>query len=419
MFWYFYRATGHRVLEPHLQQESAFRAMNGKSPTQRKRTIPLSLTFFFVLCLAVSTYGKVVDLTSEPFSAVGDDATDNLAALTSALSSLEAGDTLLIPPGDYRIVLSDGQIKVPAGVTLLGQNNKTTLRLLSSEGTDKHRSFLNISSDVTLEGLTIERAADFPMVIFPVFGDISSITVRNCVIVGNKTRFPGTYCHAIQVGAGKVKGFLLSGVEIRNCEFGLFQTNNATGSLESMTVEDSLFRRNTASDLEFNSPKGSMRDITVRRCFFRDNLCKSPGAGFAVGFANVKNGKVVNCSIQNYGSEALHVEDRSEDILLAGNTITGGSLIQPNGVITVLSSSNKVVVDGNLIDARSNTNKPHLILVTAGGNQFSNPSAVSIINNVLVHGPATRTWYLQPGSGPPPSENIVAEFEDARKGEGN
>lgn len=363
--------------------------------------------------LGASARAEVIDVSLAPYSAVGDGSTDNLPALKEALGAADDGDTLFFPPGDYRFELTGAQIRIPAGVTLLGQKGETKFHLLSSGENGKHREFLRFSSRVTLEGLTIERAADFPLVMFPLFGELSDLTVRNCTIVGNKTSFPSKYCHAFQVGVGTVENVLFSRMEIRNCSFGLFQTNDATGSLKSMRVELSRFAENTSSDLEFNSPRGEMRDITVSQCHFQDNLCKTPSAGFAVGFANVKNGKVEDCLIQNYGSEGLHVEDRSENIQLVGNVIRGGSLLQPNGVVMIVNDSRKVEVRDNVIDARPNSNKTHLILVTAGGDKFKNPSDVSVTENLLVNGPATRTWYLQRGSGPPPEQNVVIEPENA------
>ncbi len=128
-----------------------------------------------------------------------------------------------------------------------------------------------------------------------------------------------------------------------------------------------------------------------------------------MGFANVKRVTVERCRIEGYGAEALHVEDRSEEILLKGNTIIGGSKIQPNGVILVVNDSRKVTIEGNYIDGRPNGNKPHLILVTAGGNALPNPSGVLVKDNVLINGEKTTTWYLQPGSGPEPAGNIVVK----------
>lgn len=354
----------------------------------------------------VKTRAVEINLKDAPFSAVGDGTTDDRPALARALSTLKPGDTLLIPPGNYRIVLTKEPLAIPAGTTLWG-HGRSRFALHSSGGPSEFRHFLHPGSDVSLEGLTIERAGDFPTVLLPVFGDASNITLRNCTIIGNVARFPGTYCQAIQVGVGKVKNLALRGIEIKDCTYGLFQASESTGVVDGVTVEDSRFERNTASDLEFNAPNGDIRNVLVRACFFRDNLCKTGAAGFAVGFANVTNGRVENCHIRNYSSEALHIEDRSTNIHLAGNMIVGGSMGQPNGIIMVLSGSKAVTIDRNFIDARSNTNRPHMILVTGGGEQLANPSGVSITNNVLVNGPWTQTWYLQPGSGPSPSGNLV------------
>ncbi|MDF1738068.1 MAG: right-handed parallel beta-helix repeat-containing protein [Verrucomicrobiales bacterium] len=375
----------------------------------------ISGILILLLSYSFPIYADTIDLTKAPFAAIGDGTTDNREALGDALASLKAGDTLYVPPGNYRVSLNDKSLKIPVGVTLLGQSGKSKFSLESSQGAVKHRDFLKVSSDVTIEGISVERGADFPIVIFPVFGELSNVSLRNCTIAGNKTLYPEKYCHAIQVGVGNVKSLLLHGLEIRDCSFGLFQANNAVGSLESVLVERCLFVNNHASDLEFNSPRGKMNNITVRDCTFRDNLSQTASAGFAVGFANVKTGAVTNCHIRNYGSEALHVEDRSENIHLSGNTIVGGSMKQPNGVIMVVNDSKSVVIDSNYIDARPNGNRPHLILVTAGGKTFANPSGVAVTNNILSNGATTRTWYLQPGSGPEPSGNTVIPFEDSQK----
>ena len=67
----------------------------------------------------------------------------------------------------------------------------------------------------------------------------------------------------------------------------------------------------------------------------------------------------------------------------------------------------------NYIDGRLNPNSPHLILVTAGGDKFPNPSDVSVIDNVLINGPTTRTWYLQDGSGPEPVGNRIIDAPES------
>ncbi len=367
----------------------------------------LVLSVVMVFGFADRAHARVLQLKEAPFSAVGDGSTDDRPALKRALTEARSGDILLVPPGSYRIVLTKEALVLPAGVTLCGQNGKSRLLLGSAGGTAEYREFMRLGSEATLEGVTLERDGEFPAVLLPLFGSLSNVTLRSCRILGNAGRFPKPYCHAIQVGNGTLKNLTLEGIEIQGCTYGLFQANPSTGTVDGVTVDRSRFSQNTASDLEFNSPKGSMRNILVRDCIFRDNLCKSPGGGFAVGFANVTNGRVENCLIQSYSSEALHVEDRSTQISLTGNTIVGGSTGQGNGVIMVLSDSKQVTLERNFIDARPNQNRPHLILVTAGGKHFANPTTVTVVGNVLVNGTATRTWYLQPGSGPPPSGNLV------------
>ncbi|QDU63989.1 Pectate lyase superfamily protein [Planctomycetes bacterium Pan216] len=357
--------------------------------------------------------GRLLDLTSSPYAATADGTGDSRSALSRAFRDAQPGDTIYFPPGDYRVVLPGGALTIPAGVTLLGHGGESTILLESNASGTDYREFLRPSDNVTLEGLTIERAGSFTGVLLPFGGSASHVVVRDCRIVGHQSAHRGA-CHCFRVGFGTVRDFTLDQVTIEECAYGLFQSNDATGTIEEVTVTNCRFHRNTASDLEFNAPKGKMRRIVVRDCFFSDNQSKGASSGFAVGFANVRDGRVENCVIANYGSEALHVEDRSENIQLVGNKIVGGSRRQNNGVILVVNDSRHVTIADNFVDGRPNTNKPHLILVTAGGDKFPKPTKVTVTGNVLVNGPATRTWYLQPGSTAPREANIVVKWEPSK-----
>ena len=372
-----------------------------------RRVLILAVAAVFVANLDA----EVIDIRKAPYSAAGDGSKDDRPALAAAFSAAKKGDTVLVPAGDYRIVLGKGRLMMPDGVTLLGEGGRSKFHLASEGGKADHREFLQPGSSCVLQGVTFSRDENFAAVLFPLFGERDGITFRDCVFEGGVERFPGTYCHGFQVGNGALKNLTFDKIELRGFTFGLFQANQATGSVEGVVVRQSLFEKNKSSDLEFNSPKGRMTDINVMDCTFRDNLSKTPSGGFAVGFANVQRGMVERCRIENYGAEALHVEDRSEDIRLAGNTIVGGSKIQTNGVILVVNDSRKVVIEGNYVDGRSNENKVHLVLVTAGGPKFLNPSDVSVNDNVLLSGPKTVKWYLQKGSGPEPAGNLVMGSE--------
>jgi len=352
----------------------------------------------------------VINLRQPPCSAKADGSTDDRPALAAALSTAKKGDTVFVPAGDYRIVLPKGaRLSMPEGVTLVGEKGLSRFVLVSDGDEKSHREFLLPGSASVIQGVHFSKEGTFPAVLFPLFGERDGIVFRDCVFDGGSDKFPGPYCHCFQVGIGALKNLVMERSVLRGFTFGLFQANEARGSVEGLRVVQSLFERNTASDLEFNTPNGRMMDITVHDCIFRDNLSKSASGGFAVGFANVKRGSVERCRIEGYGAEALHVEDRSEDILLKGNTIIGGSKIQGNGVILVVNDSRKVTIEGNYIDGRPNDNKPHLILVTSGGKNFPNPSGVLVKDNVLLNGEKTATWYLQPGSGPEPVGNIVVK----------
>jgi hypothetical protein len=352
----------------------------------------------------------VINLRQAPYSAAADGKADDRPALAAAFSAAKKGDTIFVPAGDYRFVLPQGtRLSMPEGVTLVGEKGLSRFVLVSDGDGKGHREFLLPGSSSVIQGVHFSKEGTFPAVLFPLVEERDGIVFRDCVFDGGSEKFPSPYCHCFQVGGGTLKNLVLERIVLREFTFGLFQTNQATGSVEGVRVVQSLFERNTASDLEFNAPSGKMTDITVCDCNFRDNLSKSASGGFAVGFANVKRGNVERCRIEGYGAESLHVEDRSEEILLKGNTIVGGSTIQGNGVILVVNDSRKVTIEGNYVDGRPNGNKPQLILVTAGGNGLPNPSGVLVKDNVLINGEKTTTWYLQPGSGPEPVGNIVVK----------
>ncbi|WP_050026918.1 right-handed parallel beta-helix repeat-containing protein [Verrucomicrobium sp. BvORR034] len=368
-------------------------------------------------CLALGVMPAVAEARTVNFAevagqAVGGGSTDHREALAKVLSSLQAGDILLVPPGEYRVVLGKAGLTVPVGVTILGQGRKSVFVLASEGGEKEYREFLRPQSGVVLEGITIERRGAFPLVMMPVVGKVEGLTLRGGRFIGNSAAYPGTYCHALQVGGGDLSQFEMDGVEIRGCTYGLFQSNQAKGKVEGVLVRNSEFAENESSDLEFNAPNGIMRDIVVRDCVFRDNRSKNASGGFAVGFANVQKATVQDCRIENYGAEALHVEDRSAEVLLKGNTVVTASTLQNNGIILVVNASHGVVIEGNYLDARRNGNATHMVLATAGGSKFEKPTDVVVKDNILIMGAATKKWYLEPGvEAAPPSGNKIIPWE--------
>lgn len=67
---------------------------------------------------------ETINVTSPPYGAVGDGATDDAAAFAKALAAAQSGDTVYVPPGTY---LLGAFVLVPSGVTLRGRGASSLL----------------------------------------------------------------------------------------------------------------------------------------------------------------------------------------------------------------------------------------------------------------------------------------------------
>lgn len=98
----------------------------------------------------------------KPPSVRGDGATDDTAALQSALNAIgKAGGTLELPPGQY---LLRGALKIPTGVTLQGSwqaphhgayDKGTTLLITNGRGDEKAAPSLFLEQSSALRGVTL------------------------------------------------------------------------------------------------------------------------------------------------------------------------------------------------------------------------------------------------------------------------
>ncbi|EIP99632.1 hypothetical protein OpiT1DRAFT_04157 [Opitutaceae bacterium TAV1] len=374
----------------------------------------IALTAIILAGFAPLSDAAIVNIKSPPYSAMGDGVTDDRAAFATALAALSSGDTLLVPAGVYRLVLT-GILKPKAGTSILGEGNATTLSL-ENGGLSTFRQFMALGgSDTLINGITVVRAADFPLVVFSLVNNSSGpsgITVRNTTIVGNRDIYP-SYCHGFQYGQSDLNDVLLENLTVTTCTNGLFRAGSSAGDVAGITVTRSSFFSNYSTDLQFNSPNGVTSDVVVQDCHFRDNRCTSAGSGFAVGFAHVTNGLIADCIMDGYNREPIHVEDRSSGIVISGNVLRSPALLGGSAILIISktspdSATNGVTITNNLIDARDNALDPYLVLVTAGNSTGQPvPLNVSVENNILINSATTRTWYLQTGSGPAPSGNII------------
>ncbi len=322
--------------------------------------------------------GTVHDVRSS--GAVGDGRADDAAAFTRALAAAGPGDTVRVPAGTYRLVLPR-PLRIPPGVLLAGDPGRTTLRVTAGA-----TAALSVSGDdVTLDGLEIVRADDAETVLVRV-GQVARLTLSRLVLAG-ATDVTDAFCHGVQLG---IDGGVSNVVTLTDCLFhrltyGLYQANESTAVTVGVSVTGSTFARNTNTDLEFNSPSGSFRNVRVQGCTFRDN--DSPG--FAVGIAYCADVVVSGCTMTNYRMEAVHIEDWSDDVTVSGCTFSACGL-REFAHVQIISGSSRVTARANTHDATMNTRAIALVNAlaggsgsTAGGRDVVPPSAVTVADSVF------------------------------------
>ncbi len=379
----------------------------------RLLAIHITLTAIIFTGFLPLSEAAVINVCDSPYLAKGDGITDNRSAFVNALASLSSGDTLFVPAGTYRIVITS-IIKPKAGTSIRGEGSATILSL-ENGGLSTSRQFMSPGgSNILIEGLTVVRAANFPLVVFYLTNSNgpSDIVIRNTKIVGNRDIYTSYTCHGIQYGQSNMSNILLDNVTVTTCTNGLFRDGSSTGTVTNITATHCRFFSNYSIDMNFNSPNGLTSNVIVQDCHFRDNRNTSTGSGFAVAFAHVTTGLISDCIMDGYSNEAIHVEDRSSDIVISGNALRSTAMMGGCAVLIISKSSAASATDGvtiinNLIDARDNVFDTFLVLVTAGSATGPKPVNVSVEDNILINSNTTRTWYLQPGSGPAPSGNIV------------
>ena len=331
-----------------------------------KLIAPLFALFAFAFASPQSHAANYNFITD--FGGRGDGVTDNHNQLLKAFNTLQPGDTLNIPAGNYSIVLTSRVIWAPADVVVNGDGAGTVLNLNADKSGDNYREFFRPHGDnFTLSNLTVNRMDGENMVIFPVTPH-NGFTVNNCNVNGNVDAYGG-YCHAFDIGlGGTLSNFTLHRDTITECSFGVIQS--APGNTNHIAVTDCHFSRNHGDDLGFNNASvfnSTCTDVSVSDCTFSENASTSTSGGFAIAFAHVMDAAVFNCTITDYYNEGIHIEDYCDGIVIShSKLIHVGSGLHAPYCITVSTGSQNVAIDRNTVDARSNT-QPNLLMMVAVG----------------------------------------------------
>ncbi len=359
--------------------------------------------------------GPVVDVRA--LGAVGDGRTDDGDAIRRGMAQVNrTGGTLWFPAGTY-YYRATGPLSPAAGVTLAGQPGASTIAF-DFPGARDFVVFAAIdAADVTLDGLVISRVAAFPAVLLDL-GAAENVSFTRGALLGNTDALPGPDCHGVKFpDRGTAGPITLTDSTLATLTYGLLQANASTATVTGVTVERCSFTRNANTDLEFNSPYGSIRRIRVDGCAFSDN--DSPG--FGVGLAHVADAVVRGNTFDRYALEAVHIEDHSTDITVQDNTFTACGL-RDYSHVQIISGSQRVRVVGNTFHATTNTRPIYVVNAlpggdgpTAGNRRADPPSTVTVERNTFdCRAPAVPIYFQGVKSGVIRGNTITASGEPFR-----
>lgn len=298
------------------------------------------------------------------------------------------GGVVYIPPGTYNYVAT-GVLGLGARVTLRGVPGATILNLSPSVAGAYTEFVRNNGDNVTVEGLIVNRVADFPSVFFPQ-QTYSGFTIRDCTFNGNFPTYTATnYCHGIEQGlttSGVSDKLLVERCVFTQLKYALFGLMTAF-TCTNTSIVNCVFDSNYATDLEFNAPTAVQTNVLVRDCVFRNNQTTTTGAGFGVGLAHIDGAAVCNNTFSGYNNEAIHVEDYATRILIDGNRLTSCGLLF-SSYIQVIQGVSEVQIVNNELNCSANTNFTYAVRVmvggagnTAGGRTIIAPRRVAFSNN--------------------------------------
>jgi hypothetical protein len=290
------------------------------------------------------------------FGAVGDGSTDCLAAFTAAFAAA-AGKKLRIPAGSYRIPFTASTAcAIAAGTTLVGDGQfNTTVTFVPSS--TSFRTLFDLTGDgVTFKDMKITCECPAGGSYALLAADVSNVKFERCDLDGAMTNVGAAISHnawlAIFPATGTQTDYDFLDCNLHGWAFLVLKQNTHTSVQKRLAFAHCDIYENYYEDLSFNSPNGSMDDIQVYMCRFRDSKGASAGLNpIYCAFASVTNFRVASCSFEgDVGAtgHAIHVEENCIGGTITGNTVyvdgygielnanhivTGGAVTQPQAIV--------------------------------------------------------------------------------------
>lgn len=320
--------------------------------------------------------------------------TSDQTQINNALSDLPAvGGTLLFLEGEYTI---DGNINLLSNVTIQGQGNATTIKIIDSISSNISMLLLDgIQNtkiiDIALDGNKTNRSSGTQKCIEAI-NSCSNINIRgvrftdvndNCIDFVSCEHSIIHFSHFDNSGA----------VIDLNLQAGLFNivsdnifNNSGNASLTAGAVGSSFYNN------IINNPGGDGINVTGNRCMFEGNKIASAG-NFAFDVNSVSLVKITDTTIFNPSNAGINAQSIQECIIsdncidsCGGNGITIGGASDNNSIKNNKVSNN--TTDGiQLSDSGTGTynhisgNKVHDN--NQNGIDVSNQQYASIIGNMV------------------------------------
>lgn len=303
------------------------------------------------------------------FGAVGDGVTNDLVAVQAAITAA-AGKTLYFSPGTYRINLtSGGSLATPAAnTTIAGDNKSNTFLDIRTTSTTYLNTFNINNNNVVFKNLKIGFTLQATQLasLF-IFGGVttSGFSLIDCELLSSNSAASLThYSYMLNLPSLSTAG--VSDVIIQNCvihnwHYTLLKTNPSQCVDRRWKITNNYFYDNETSHWSPNSPSGTHDDILIQGNTFGNLYGTGVGLVHMVGLASVTNCRIVANAFKGLSAgEAIHVEEDSDNVVIADNVIEIGELtdqvtwgdgirLLDNNISGTFKNPTRVTITGNTI----------------------------------------------------------------------
>lgn len=369
------------------------------SPTGQAETAPSRV--ISASRAALPSVANAADIRD--FGARADGVTNDADAVRAAIREAAGTRPVSFPDGVTAVTMG-APFALPAGAVLVGAPGRATIRV---DGTGMF--CVPAGDDVTLSGLRVERGGRGTDLVLINATPFAGLTLEHVTLDGG---LGGSgYCHGVRLGVrggagarATATGFRMISSTLANLTYGLFQANDDTVVTDGVEVAGCRFADNEYTSLEFNSPKGDIRNILVTESLFTGSP-RTTEVGFGVGLAHVTGATLRNNTFTDWPGEAVHIEDDSSAITVQDNDFARCGL-ERYAHVQIIAGSDGVRVAGNRFDARMNTEPVALVNalqggagLTAGGRPLRVPSNVTVDGNTMHCSASTTPVFFEAISG--------------------